>query len=534
MGLALAPHAAVWCRHGTFQYLADTDDAFYLAISRAPYHGEWTIRDPYASAEERVPVLYTWPQFVPSAKLTALVGLPPLAQAVVWRLAGGAILAASLYALFRGLFVDLPSPGRWAVVCTLIVLADSGTIDGRSILGNFLLVPHLLAGTTPATTAKALGQYRIVNPLTNLWVLLLFSACLLPHVLGKRAGLVAGVAALAGAVWTFFFYWTTAVLALALVTGVWAVRAAFGGGRTAWQRALCGTTIAILGLGIGAPLVWSNWRTSQDPSLRPVLDRQERGAPVPIEDFGRRTRYLWNTWMWAKLVLAGAVILAIRAYQAAPIWALTLSGFALTCSAVVTGREFDNFHWGALVANPMSEVLVLAICVLAADRFGWRTRAWPAVVGVGMVVLAIAVAWRPYEALAAPEPAHNSAVIAQLQPLRPWLDRLSPSETLAGATDARIAVLYGQAGLLYMAPYTAHACLLSDDEVHQRAALNAWVSGLSRDELIEASDAQPFSVGPPFRVALPGRVAAPSSPGCAPDLVQPVGTGEGGAAPVPI
>jgi hypothetical protein len=58
-----------------------------------------------------------------------------------------------------------------------------------------------------------------------------------------------------------------------------------------------------------------------------------------------------------------------------------------------------------------------------------------------------------------------------------------------------VALLFGRAAHLYNVPHSAHSSLQPDDAVHQRAALNAWVSGLTRDEFAAAAADFRFPVG---------------------------------------
>src|SRR5438874_990300 len=97
MALAVAPHLATLARHGTLEYVADGDDVLYLAIARAPYHGEPALRDPFSNPGAAVPTLYSWLPFVPTARLTRRLGLPPVLTGLVWRALGGPLLGVALF-----------------------------------------------------------------------------------------------------------------------------------------------------------------------------------------------------------------------------------------------------------------------------------------------------------------------------------------------------------------------------------------------------------------------------------------------------
>src|SRR5579875_9665 len=101
--LAVEPHLAKWAAEGTLNYVPDGDDALYLAISRLPYYGEWSLRDPFATPDEAVPTLYAWLQFVPLAKLARLLGLTSVTTSLLWRAVGGPLMGAAIFLLSRKL-----------------------------------------------------------------------------------------------------------------------------------------------------------------------------------------------------------------------------------------------------------------------------------------------------------------------------------------------------------------------------------------------------------------------------------------------
>src|SRR5882724_2449143 len=87
--LGLMPHLAQRLHYGTWTFLGDNDDVYYAMIARAPFFGGWSLRDPFASAIESIPVSYAWGLFVPLAKLAALFSDGPAAFLLAWRVVGG-------------------------------------------------------------------------------------------------------------------------------------------------------------------------------------------------------------------------------------------------------------------------------------------------------------------------------------------------------------------------------------------------------------------------------------------------------------
>ena len=480
--LAVAPHLTMLARTGDPSYLADDDDLFYLAVGRIPYPGEPALRDPFSSRDDHVPCLFAWFQFVPLAWLTRVLGLPPTWMSLVWRAVGGPLLGGSVWLLFRRLLAGTRHPTAWALGCSLIALSDPGLVQGRPLVDAASLVRHMAAGTTPMPKADALGQYRVVTPLLNLPAVLLLAACLHPAAPSRRRATLAGAVLLGLCFLLYFYFWTAAVAALCGYLASLLALAAWDRRERSSHLARARLVAAVLigGTILGAPQVVSNARTFADPGYKPILARLGRGCPVPTGD-PVRAMYLRNVWAWGKIVAGGAALVALRLRGLALVWWLTAAGFALANSALVTGLEFENFHWNYISA-PFGEVLLLAIAawVLDGRPAARRVRAWLWLVPA--LTLAIAAAWRPYEALTAPGAVEGTGMLRSLRGLRPALEGLGPDAVLAGAPEARAALLWTRGAILYESPYTSHGSLIPDEEVDQRHALNAWLRGMDLEE----------------------------------------------------
>lgn len=496
LALAVAPHVATLVVYGTPEYLADGDDVFYLSVARIPYRGELTLRDPFCGPWEPRPSLYSWLQFVPPALLTRALGLGPLLVALVWRVGGGMLLGLTLYALFRRLLADTRHTRAWALGATLVCLADAGFVDGKTLVGDAFLARHWLHGTTPLTSPKSLGQYRVVTPLTNLAALIALAAVLVPPLSGRRtpAAAVAGMAALGLCVYLYFFYWTAAAAALGLYLA--GVAFAWWLGRPSAQRArtefVFAGAVLVGGLALGAPQVITNSRAFADPEFKPILQRMSRGVKLPP---GHPACYhnVRNAWLFAKLAFGAVVLMAFAASAKAPrgaviglavLLAFTVAGYLLANNAVVTGLEFENFHW-VYVYSPFSEVALLTGLAVLLARFQPLPRPASLALGAVPVVLTLfALAWRPYEAFHAPEAVTLNRTLRDLAPLRPALAKLGPTDILAGPMEVNVALLGGFSGLLYQFDQTSVSSTIPDIEVHERHALNAWLNGLSLDDYV--------------------------------------------------
>lgn len=498
--LAVAPHLATLAQQGTLAYLADGDDVLYLAVARVPYHGENTLRDPFCRPTEHVPCLYSWLQFVPLAKLARWVGLPPVLQSLAWRALGGPLLGGALFVLFRRLLATTHAPTAWALGCSLVCLADAGFVSGRSLVQSLALLPHLLHGSTPQPTANALAQYRVVTPLMNLPFLLLLAASLVPGGPRRTRDAFWSILWLGLCFQLYFFYWTAAAAALAGAIGTRLVLASLNAEARPAHLAECRFLALVLagGLLIGLPQVYVNAQTFADPAYRPILERLSRGQHLAPDD-PARTMYLRNAWALAKLALGAWAILVARLPGLGVLWWLTLAGFALANSALVTGLEFENYHW-AYVYSPCGEILLLAALALWLDRkrevLG---RALALLWIVPAALVTIALVWRPFEALHAPEAVALSKTLAELRPMEPALAALGSDRVLAGPRAANVALLLTRCGQLYQEPHTAHSSVVPDQEVNERHALNGWLLGLDLDGYKGTALPERFQVGPSAR-----------------------------------
>jgi hypothetical protein len=248
------------------------------------------------------------------------------------------------------------------------------------------------------------------------------------------------------------------------------------------------------GTALGLPQVYSNARTFSDVSVKPILERQSKGAPIPPGS-PIRLMYLLNCWAWGKIVAGALAIVVARLAGLGLLWWFTVVGFGLANSALATGLEFENFHWN-YVYSPIGEILLLAAAGLWLDRRAMLSATllktlW--VIPVSLV--SIAFVWRPYEALSAPEAAANSRTLRELKPLEPALNELGPGCTLAGGPETTIAFLYTRCGLLFQDPYTVQLSPITDRETWERHALNGWLLGLDVASYERTARPERFQVG---------------------------------------
>jgi hypothetical protein len=477
-GLAVVPHLAQWYHHGTPRYIASGDDVIYLAVARPAYYGEGRLRDPFATPSQNVPTAFSWTQFVPFTAPVRWAGVPFLLVPLVWRAVGGLMLGAAAYLLARRLAPPGPAAVGWAVGMALVWIADAGTVHGRPLAETGRLVVNAVRGMPPHPAADGFGQFRVVSPLLSFpWMLLVaagFAASGRSVAAAVRTGVALGVCVL-----MYFFLWTALVGACGMYLLLHLARWARGAGVGAAREVRFAALVLGIGLAVGGAQIISNALTFADPGYREALDRTSLGYHVPPGD-PVRYQYIRSFWVIGFLGLGVAAAIRWRSTGLGFLSLLCLSGYLLRNSAIVTGLEFENYHW-SYAQNAAGEWIVLAVLAGGLARAGYRG-AWRALVTVGIILVVFAAAWRWYESQSAQEPVWYNRVARDLEALAGPLAGLSPEVSLAGPRETNVAILFGRCGQLYMSPHTAHRSLIPDAQVHERHAANAWVCGLREEE----------------------------------------------------
>jgi hypothetical protein len=487
MALAILPHLVMLARDGTPEFLHDGDEVAYLIVSRPPYYGEPGLRDPFSGIWEHSPTYYPWMLFVPLAKLGRLLGVPLILLGMLWRTVGGLLFGWSLFFLFRRICAGLRRPTAWAAGCAIACLSDAGFISGR------MLVQGPLSAWAAAQGVKsdALAQFRVVNPLLNLPFLIFLVGAFLGARSARRRSLAIGVTSLALCIWLNFYVWTSAVAGLSLFclfcAAGWAAgrMKGPGGGKPDASRLAFAVLVLAGGLAVGGAQIYSNSRTFSDPKYREIMARGTKGVPLEAGDPARLMN-LRDSWAIAKLALGAAGILLLRERRLAVLWCLTFAGFALANSAIITGREFENFQF-RYVHSPMGEVLLVGLAACALGRREWRPWARMALGAVPACLLAIGAVLRADSALHYRETVAIAGLLGELRPLGGALSVVGEDSSLAGPPEAAVALLFTRSAMLYHQPYTWNMCMVSDETVHSRHALNGWLRGMDRASYAEAA-----------------------------------------------
>ena len=487
--LAVAPHLAARATAGTWEYVASGDDALYRPSPATRSTGSPASGTRLPPGADGLiicvllgPVCPDGPAYRPARHAT--VARPPGLAGLRRAIPRGHPLPA----------VPGPVPDNLPArrmggrgFAHLPVRPGSGQL-ARPVLDAVLGLWHIFAWTTPNRFAGAIGQYRVLTPLLNLPLLILVIRGFVRT--DRRSGRDAALTGL----WlglltlTYFFFWTAAVGAI----GLYAIGHLLASSRVGHLReARFSVVVLFVGAVIGGYQVVNNSLTLADPGLREALDRTSLGYRVPPGD-PVRFQYLRNFWAWGTLLVGGIAAVRLRSWDLALIWLLVLVAYLLRNGAVVTGLEFENYHW-SYVGCFAAQVLLLTLAGRAADRWAGGRVVWAAgATVVGMV--ALAGIWRVWEPAHAPETLELNRTVAGLRLLRPAIEQLSSDTSLAGPSEVNVAILTGRCGLLYHTPHTAHRMLVPDREVHARHALNGWLMGVTEAEYAATASDPAFSV----------------------------------------
>lgn len=491
--IAIVPHFAMFASHGTLDYLASGDDVIYLAVTRPAVYGEAKLRDPYAIQSQRVPTAFSWFQFFPWAWPFAQLGVPLLMLPLWWRLIGGVLCGFAVFWLAGSLTVGRRYSILVAMAVGLFLMNDRATVIGIPVIDSLRLLPKYWAGQTPMGFADGVGQYRVVSPLLNYPLLFVIVGILLRPERSWRRTVVAGVAC-GCLVLSYFFFWTGIVGALAIYGCIQLARH-FARHADARREAIAIGAVLILALVLGGGQVVNNSLTFADPAYREALDRTSLGYRMPAGD-PVRSQYVRSLFALTTLLVSTVVLCWRYRPQLALAFSFTLSGYLLRNSAIVTGLEFENYHWSFIQNFGISLTWIVLGLIWLPNR---RWVSGLAIVGTLALVLGVGV-WRYWECQVAPQTVAVNATLRELRQIESELQKLGPNTSLAGPIETNIAVLLNQAGQLYCVPHTAHRSLIPDAEVHLRHAGNAWLMGTSETDYFQSLEThESFSMTPSAR-----------------------------------
>lgn len=461
VGLATLPH---WWT-GESDWIADYDElSYYLPVGAQSYQGDlWPLHDPTTGKRSYYQPFPT----LPGLLLARALGVGPWHIGLCWRLSGGLMVAAAWYLLLRLRFSPMFAG---AVACVL--LADPGVLNGQ--LGytflKKLLLPVSFGDFTGPPTAASLPQQRILNPLL-VWPWWLAFLALTARAVSRPQlfrAIAAGVAC--GLLFHVYFYlWTTAVVGLSLAAIV---------DRTRWRIYLA---VLVLGGLIGLPAIVSAARYRAEFGSD-WLHRTDKFLPIGrfdellIPRISVLLLVVSSWWVWR------------RAPECRWLAAMAAAALFLLNQSVITGLQVENFHWNYALGPALSLLVVLVVTDLLGRHWplqghkGWSRYA--AVLIWSVTTLTVVSAGWLYARAASEVPETRKIRQALLAFYGVACDLPAANDgSVAGDPEFQYLACIGR-GYRPLSGYSAVLSPISDDELDLRVALNAYLSGQSREAFL--------------------------------------------------
>lgn len=460
------PDQIWWNRTGALSWVCDYDDVLYLAVaSQAYFNHPLYLADPARAVNG--PALYSWIPCVPGVMLARLFGLGPIGIALVWRVLAAVSIASGWYLLVRRGAGSALIAG--AVV--LLLIADTGAMFGVPLWFPYLVTNEVRHGVSEwlRTPFRPAGvQWRVTTP----GLIFLFIAVYLAVLMQARAQPQKRWIAAAGAMfgmlfYVYFYYWTAAALGLCLAflfdRGKRAVYV-----HTAW----IGLIIALPALGQGMTT-----RATASEALRRFdlflpVSRYEAISIVPVE-------------VGLLAVCLAWIFVARR--DLVPVGCFALAGWALLNQHAVTGVQLQDTHWRLHAVGPALTIMMVLIALQWVGLMLKRSPriALPAVLALCAVDLGDGVWLRATEATASVSPREQIHYLTRYRAQRriPGSARLAPNAVVAGDEHfVDWAMILDNQRMLYSDFPIRHSLSVGHAEWNERAALNATLCGLSREE----------------------------------------------------
>jgi hypothetical protein len=476
--LSALPHLLWWAKTGKPVWIADNDDLVSLAASANTYHNHPTYVGDILR-ESGGDSIYPALQYLPFVWVAKVIGLPPVLINLLWRLWAGAALGAILYLLLRG-YLERVS---LAAMATLTLLFNVGLLTAHFLDGQLRVLIPLLTGHGQA--------YFAFGPQISLHWRVLAPAAILPFVFvflyfQRRARaapswgrvLVASVS-FGSLFYLYFYFWLAAGLGLLLLVAIDA-----GHRRTH-------LLIGMIGCALGTPALVASYLVShRNPS-----------------DWGPRNDFFLPIPHFSELLLPKfAILLLILAFiwiwrnkrDLLPLWALSTSGLMLANHQILTGLQVQNFHWSYVWGPTLSITAVL--CLICEMERHIVTRRWtrPVLVAICLLMVSSGFWLRAVEVIRT----HGSIEVTQnyelyrAQRLTGNSAPFAPNTVVSGdKAFVDFAVIAERVRPLrhYIANHTPS---VTDTELDQRWALNAYLLGQTREEY--ETQERAFFINEPF------------------------------------
>jgi hypothetical protein len=493
VSIATLPHFLAWATTGRPDYVSTSDERYYLAVaSQAYFNHPGKLADPVFAGE--APNLYRALSILPGVWAAKLLGLGPLGISLMWRLLGGATIGLAWFVLFHNRFRR-----PWvAAALSVILLSDPGLCRGLPLvrypvrLLQFASAPR----DSPFASPWIHLEWRVVSPaMTMVYLVGLMWAVSRARAIATRERIVLAGLAFGLLYYVFFYYWTAVglalLLALALDTGH--RRIYFHAG---WIGGLLGLPAIVSDFSV-KQRISPDWFLRCDRFL-PIARFTELELPLDI----------------LVVTVAGFAWVWFRRRDLVFIWALGASGLMLANNQIITGLQFENWHWMYVWGPAFSFFILLVAAEELGDRLSWSPRAHAALAVVTCAAFGVGTWIRAMETTRCADPVHNGRVLAayraEFHSGRPV--GFAANSVAAGAVDfVEFAAILDN-----LRPFCGYSVYLSpsvsEAELDERSALNDILLGIDR-ATFESERAFPervWSVGPwrRDRSLIPLRAAA--------------------------
>jgi hypothetical protein len=483
--LSTLPHILAFLRTGQPIWFADHDDLLYGTFGSYAYsHATWSVQDPVT--RDGGATIYPWLQFMPGILIARFLHLGGLEVNLVWRVLAGASIALAWFVFFAHYF----GKPLLATSLALFMLADIGLLSGKPLLRQIYLYTLVATGhpgrwfdLSPLITV----QWRLITPALSLPYMLIYW-WLLARARERATWLTLLSAGTSFGLlfYVYTYYWTAAALGLAIafVLDSSSRRVYFHVG---W-----------VGLLVGAPALLLQELTMKN-SLPDWLHRTDLLSPI--------NRLSELNIPVATVVMLGAtgVWVLSRRRDLIYLWAIGVAALLLQNHQLITGLQVQNFHWAYVWGPALSSLSVLIIADAVSGFAATRKEVGSAVAWIGTLGLILHVSagfWlRGVEATRTRESVANEEAYSKFRAQRLSRDAVSFSQGLAVAGDQRFVNIAAVAESVRTLDHYAvlFSPGISDAEWDRRIALNALLSGTSRDAFVaQQSNALQWSVWGPW------------------------------------
>ena len=448
---------------GSPVWIADNDEVLYACLTSQSYlHHPWQLSDP-ALPPGQGQVSYPWIVFAPGILVAKVLRTGPGPVMFLLRIWAGISIGALWF-----LLVEEFVRKKWlAASCAIFFLFDAGALQIRPIIRPLLISFALLRGKGEELFAdfpRLDPEWRVMSPALNLGFALLYLLLL------QRArrnpspiAIFAAGMALGLVIWSYFYFWTACMLALALCFLL-----------DSGHRALY-AKVGALGLIVGSPALVSSYLLKHATS-HDWLWRSDLLLPVPrFGPFG-------FSRLPALLIVVGFFVAWRHRRDLIPLWAVSASALALQYSVFLTGIEVEGKHWQYLWASTLTLMALLVLIGLVGHAHRWLHYLLLLFIilecGIGLSLRAVetlrtkqstelTAAYRSVQAqLASNAPLHEDAVIAGDKEFMDSTQILGPYRPLSDY-------------VLQYSPAT------TDYDLYEREALNAFLLGVPRGVFLE-------------------------------------------------